>query len=151
MSDDKILAKFSEQFERHCEFDRTMKMKYQINAPGDITYFITAEKEHESSPKTMHGGAISAIMDATLGLAALSLSMTEKMLVATVEFKLNFIRPVVTGQKLEAHGKVEHSGKSLIISEAKIIEVESGELVAKALGTFNKYPLSKKGWGHIYE
>jgi len=83
-------------------------------------------------------------MDCVLGLSALSMALTEGNLTSTVEFKLNFIRPARLGDKLVGTGLIDYKGKSLIIASGDI-KLATGELIAKGLGTFNTYPLEKKG------
>ena len=99
-----------------------------------------------SSPNTAHGAVMAGFMDCVLGLSALSLAVTEGNLTSTVEFKLNFIRPVHLGDELIGTGRVEHKGKSLLISTGEVRLAKSGELVSKGQGTFNTYPMTKKGF-----
>ncbi len=119
--------------------------------PGHIEYRATIKKEHIAFKSIGHGGFTAGFMDSVLGVAALTQAATEGMLVSTVEFKLNYIRPACLGEKLLGIGKVEHNGKSLIIANANIYIEGTDKLVAKGLGTFNKYPMSKKGLTDVYE
>jgi uncharacterized protein (TIGR00369 family) len=141
------LKEFSEIFKRENEFDRFNGLSFNIIKPGHIEYEMTIEKQHISFKNIAHGGVTSSMMDAVLGFAALTQAVTEGQLVSTVEFKLNFIRPIHHGETLIGIGIVEHNGKSLIISNANIYVKGTDQLVAKGLGTFNKYPMSKKGLG----
>lgn len=145
------LEEFSKIFKTENNFDRYNNMDFTIMAPGHIQYELIVKKEHISFKDTAHGGLTSGMMDAVLGLAALTQAVPEGKLVSTVEFKLNFIRPVHLGDTLVGVGQVEHNGKSLVISNANIFIKDSNELVAKGLGTFNKYPMSKKGLTDVFE
>ncbi|MBC74741.1 MAG: hypothetical protein CME64_01880 [Halobacteriovoraceae bacterium] len=146
-----ILKKFNETFIKGNKFDRHMNMNFKIVDPGHIEYTMKIGEDHVSFGNVAHGGGISALMDATLGLAALSQTVPEGLLVSTVEFKMNFLRPAHVGDSLKGIGKVEHNGKSLIIANANIYLNDTDVLVAKGLGTFNKYPMEKKGLSNIYE
>lgn len=148
---DDILKRITKAFVEGNEFDRSMDLNFKVIAPGHIEYSMNISKKHVSFGNVAHGGALSALMDATLGLASLSQSAPEGLLVSTVEFKMNFIRPAHVGDTLVGVGKVEHNGKSLIISHANIYLAGTDTLVAKGLGTFNKYPMEKKGMTNIYE
>lgn len=139
-----ILEKFAPHFKAINHFDRDNGLEFEILRPGEIIYHLTVQEKHLSSPGIAHGAAIAAFMDCVLGLSALSQALTEGSLTSTVEFKLNFIRPARLGDKLIGRGKVDYKGKSLIISSGEI-HLDSGELIAKGLGTFNTYPLEKKG------
>ena len=124
-------------------FGKSMGMKLEIKKPGDIIYRMKVTKAHESSPKTAHGGVVSALMDSVLGVAALTYAVNHDQYCSTVEFKMNFIAPAFVGDELIGYGKLDHAGKSLLFTSATIVN-KKGELVAKGLGTFNRYPMHKK-------
>lgn len=138
------LDDFLKVFKENNKFDDLNGLEFNVLKPGHIEYFFAVSANHVSFKDVCHGGAISGLMDATLGLAALSAAVPEQMLVSTVEFKLNFIRPAHIGEKLIGIGEVEHVGKSLIISKGHLYLEDRKTLIAQGLGTFNKYPMSKK-------
>jgi uncharacterized protein (TIGR00369 family) len=138
------MDQFVTQFRQMNHFDRDNGFEFTVIAPGQITYRMTILEKHLSSPGIAHGASIAAFMDCVLGLSALTMALTENNLTSTVEFKLNFLRPARLGETLVGEGKIDYKGKSLIIASGDI-RLESGELVAKGLGTFNTYPLQKKG------
>lgn len=139
-----ILERFEPYFRAVNHFDRHNGLVFKLLAPGEIEYRLTIQEQHLSSPGVAHGASIAAFMDCVLGLTALSLALTTGQLTSTVEFKLNFIRPARLGDELVGTGRIDYRGKSLIIASGDI-KLASGELVAKGLGTFNTYPLEKKG------
>jgi uncharacterized protein (TIGR00369 family) len=126
------------------KYDLHNHLTFEIHSPGSITYKMKISEQHLSSPNTAHGAAIAGFMDCVLGLSALSEAITKSNLTSTVEFKINYIRPVKLGEELVGTGKVIHKGKTLIISSGEIRSLESNELVAMGQGTFNTYPFSKK-------
>ena len=67
-------------------------MKLTIIEPGHIEYRMEILKKHLATQKAAHGGVMAAFMDGVLGVAALSEVKDEGKLVATVEFKINYIR-----------------------------------------------------------
>lgn len=125
-------------------FERENGMDLTVKASGVVSYQMTIQDKHLSSPNTCHGGVVASLMDATIGAAAMSVSLKNSFLVSTVEFKINYFKPVVLGDELITEGVVDFEGKKLITSTGEIRDKKTGELVAKAIGTFNKYPLSKK-------
>ncbi|MFT7611348.1 MAG: hypothetical protein ACI9J3_000291 [Parvicellaceae bacterium] len=128
------------------KFDQHQGLKLTAKEPGDIQYEMEITEQHLSSPKTCHGGAISGMMDSVIGTTALSLAFTEGNLVSTVEFKINYFKPVYEGDTLVGTGTVEFKGKSLMVACGKIVKKGSGDLVAMAQGTFNIYPMEKRGF-----
>lgn len=135
---------FVDLFKSINQYDIDNEMTFEIHSPGSITYRMTIKEKHCSSPNTAHGASIAGFMDCVLGLSALSEAITSNNLTSTVEFKINYIRPVKLGDELVGTGKVLHRGKSLIISQGEIRVAGSNELVAMGQGTFNTYPFSKK-------
>lgn len=141
------LSVFEKYFRSVNHFDRDHGATFEIIRPGEIIYRMKIQEKHLSSPGVAHGGSVAGFMDCVLGLAALSWAITQGKLTSTVEFKLNFLRPVRLGDELVGMGKVIHHGKTLIMSTAEV-KLASGEQVAQAQGTFNTYPLEKKGDFH---
>lgn len=88
-------------------------------------------------------------MDCVLGLSALSHAVIQGNLTSTVEFKINYVRPVKLGEEITGTGKVVHKGKSLIISSAEVRNAK-GEMIALGQGTFNTYPFNKKDFTHEF-
>ena len=124
-------------------------MVLHVSAPGQAEYQMVVQSEHLSSPGTAHGGVLAGLMDAALGAAALSAAFPTGELVSTVEFKMNYLRPVLLGDTLRAVARVEHTGTSLLVSSATIYRRPAAQpdaeevAVAQGLGTFNRYPASK--------
>lgn len=126
-------------------FDKTLGLHLDEKEPGNIEYELTIERKHLSSPGVGHGGVIAAMMDAVIGTTALSKVFHEHKLVSTIEFKINYFKPVFEDDVLLGTGIIEFHGKSIISASGQIIKKDSGELVSKALGTFNIYPMEKRG------
>lgn len=126
-------------------YGRENGMKLKVIEPGTVEYEMEVLEKHLSSPNTCHGGVISGFMDSVIGLSALTMAFTEKKLVSTVEFKINMFKPAYLGDHLIGKGKIEYRGKSLISSSGAIYCTNRDDLlIAKALGTFNVYPIAKR-------
>ena len=114
-------------------------------AEDECVYRLEISDKHLATPTTAHGGVLSAYMDGILGVAALYVSSEDGCLVSTVEFKINYLKPVRKGDVLIGIGTVISKGKRIIISQGKIVNEATGEKVAIATGTFNAYPYQKSG------
>jgi uncharacterized protein (TIGR00369 family) len=139
---------FIDIFKAINKYDIDNSMTFEIHSPGEITYKMIIQDKHLSSPNIAHGASIAGFMDCVLGLSALSEAITKDHLTSTVEFKINYIRPVKLGEEMIGIGKVVHKGKSLIISSGQI--KVNNNLVAMGQGTFNTYPFSKKDFLHDF-
>jgi uncharacterized protein (TIGR00369 family) len=99
---------------------------------GRVTFELEAGPQHASPPGTLHGGVLCDVADAAMGCATLSL-LAEGDSFATVELKINFLKPVWTGL-LTAVGSVVKAGRTLSLCECRITD-EGGSLVAFATCT----------------
>ena len=124
-------------------------MVLTVPTPGHAEYRMTIREAHLSSPGTAHGGVVAGLMDAVLGAAALTQAFPAGDLVSTIEFKINYLRPVLLGDELHAVARVEHAGKSTVVVSGTIYRAtaEPAQAVAQGLGTFNRYPVAKKELG----
>ena len=134
------------------QYGQANGMVLAVPAPGQAEYRMVIRPEHLSSPGTAHGGVLAGLLDAVLGAAALSLAFTTGELVSTVEFKINYFRPVHLGDELRATAQVEHPGSSLLVSSGHIYRLpaspgQAETVVAQGLGTFNRYPAAKRQLG----
>lgn len=125
------------------QFDNHLGMTLQIHQPGHITYTLPIQPHHLTAPDVAHGGVVAALMDATLGVAALSLAMTHGKLCATAEFKISYLAPVHAHDTLTAEGTIDRYGTSLIFAAATIT-TQDNRTVAKGMGTFSQYPIEKR-------
>jgi len=124
------------------QFGKENDFKLTIIKPGQITYEMKVLPKHLATPTTMHGGMTAAMMDAVIGVPALSLVAPEGKLVSTVEYKINYFKPAFLGDILFGKGRVDHQGKRIIHTSGEIYN-QNNEIVAKAMGTFNAYPIEK--------
>lgn len=132
------------------EFGKLLGMDLIKFEADEILYKLPVTKEHLATPTTAHGGLLSAYMDGVLGLAALYASSENANLVSTVEFKINYLKPVKLGEVLIGRGTVISNGKRIIIAQGEIFDEASGEKKAIATGTFNAYPYEKSGMNRDY-
>ena len=99
---------------------------------GRVTFELDAGPQHSSPPGTVHGGILCDLADAAMGCANVSL-LADGESFATVELKINFLKPVWSG-RLTAVGQVVKAGRTLSLCDCRISD-ESGSLVAFATST----------------
>lgn len=135
-----------ERYNHYNAFGRLLDMHFTVVKPGETKYSLQVKKEHLATPLAAHGGLISALVDASLGTAALSAVEKDNKVVSTVEYKLNFLKPAFEGDKLEAIGNVITQGKRILVVKCDVYCVNrDNEIIATALGTFNAYDAKKAG------
>jgi uncharacterized protein (TIGR00369 family) len=126
-------------------FGKLLDMDFDIIGPGEIIYRMKVNNDHLATPLAAHGGAICALMDATMGVCALSNVIFDGKVVSTIEMKISFINPAKLDDELAATASTVKSGNKLLFIEGRI-ENQDKELIAVATGTFNAYPSAKAGF-----
>lgn len=101
-------------------------------SPGEAVIELPAGPQHANPMGTLHGGVLCDIADAAMGVAYAS-TLTEGETFATLELKINFLKPVWTA-KLRATGRVVKRGNTLGLLECDITD-EHQCLVARASST----------------
>lgn len=119
-------------FERQ-QFLTLIGARIETVIDGKVSISCSRKPELTQQQGFLHGGVVASIADVACGYAALT-KIPEGQEVLTAEFKINLIRPI-TGEKIIANGTVIKSGKTLLITEADVIDMDSGKLVAKVLAT----------------
>lgn len=99
---------------------------------GRATFELDAGHQHSSPPGTLHGGILCDLADAAMGCANVS-RLAEDESFATVELKINFLKPVWAG-RLTAVGELIKAGSTIALLQCRITD-ESGSLVAYATST----------------
>ena len=138
MIDEKVL----EMYKASNNYGKFLEMDLEVLEEGEVKYVLEIKDKHLATPIAAHGGVVAGLIDGTLGVAALTISGKSGNVVSTVELQINFLKPVVLGDRLVSVGKVISAGKRLLYAEASVTN-QKGVLVAKASGTFNSYPAEK--------
>jgi uncharacterized protein (TIGR00369 family) len=81
----------------------------------------------------LHGGVTATLADAAVGIA-ISLRVGRPRAATTVEMKLNYLRPVVSG-KIRARARLLRVGSTLCVGRVDLFD-DAKELVGSALVTY---------------
>jgi uncharacterized protein (TIGR00369 family) len=101
---------------------------------GAVTAVMPASEWLASPTRLLQGGTIAMLADTAMLMAVLTKAAAGTA-VAGLDLKVNYLRPVPPdGRDLTAEAAVEHSGRTLAISRARISNAD-GRPVALATGT----------------
>jgi uncharacterized protein (TIGR00369 family) len=100
--------------------------------PGRVVLEIEAGPQHRHGGGVVQGGVITQIADAAMGMS-LGTLQEDGMWNTTIELKINFIRPVISG-RIRAVGRVVEMKQTLFFGEADVLD-EQDRLVARASST----------------
>jgi uncharacterized protein (TIGR00369 family) len=126
-------------------FGELLGMSFEILEPGIVAYRLDIQEKHLATPMHAHGGCIASLLDATLGVGALSLVADEQKVVSTVDLSIQFLTGVKSSDQLISYSKCLKKGKKLIFMQADVLNQDK-QLVAHANGTFVSVAASVAGY-----
>jgi uncharacterized protein (TIGR00369 family) len=110
----------------------TLGMKVVRLGEGEATLSMEVNKRFHNPMGTLHGGIMTDLADACMGLATMS-TLDERETATTLELKMNFLRPVYQGE-ITCEAKVLHRGRTIALAEAAVKNSE-GKEVARGIAT----------------
>jgi len=102
---------------------------------GRAVVRLRAGKRHLNPGGTVHGGAISTLLDVSMAEAIGTTVAEGGELPVTVEMKVNYMAPGKPGA-IVSKARVRKGGKRMTVVEAEVVQEEDGEVVALATGTY---------------
>jgi uncharacterized protein (TIGR00369 family) len=111
-----------------------MNMRLIEADDGLVVFTAVPEERHYNPHGTIHGAFATTVLDSAMGLAVVT-KLPAGVGQTTLEFKLNFIRPMSseTGE-VRGEGRVIHCGRSIATAEGHLFG-HDGKLIAHGTTT----------------
>lgn len=115
------------------EFTSHLGMRSRRMEDGECVLELRLDARHLSAAERAHGGVLFTMLDTAMGRAVLS-TLPAGRGCATLEAKINFLRPVQSGL-LRAEGRVLDRTRRTAYAEGVLFD-EEGRVLARSSGTF---------------
>jgi uncharacterized protein (TIGR00369 family) len=114
------------------------------SGPGFCTVGGRVEARHLNINGVVHGGVYATILDTAMGGAVVTL-LKEDEVTATTSLYVEFLRPALEGQTLQAKGEVVRRGRHLAFVEGNLVDGD-GKRLSQAHGTWYIWSSSESPW-----
>jgi uncharacterized protein (TIGR00369 family) len=127
-----------EQVAQFVPHNRALGIRFVSLAEGKVTLALPYDSKIVGNPDTgvIHGGAITALLDGTCGVAVLA-KLDEPISVATLDLRIDYLRPATPGKEVLARAECFRVTKQVAFVRCEAFhEGAEADGVAVANGTF---------------
>ena len=129
--------KIAEQFIQAIPHSKALGMKLVDLGDGYAVIEMPYDERFVGDPETgvIHGGAVSALMDTCCGAAVMT-HPDAPMSTATIDLRIDYMRPATPGQRLRTRAECYHMTRSVAFARATTFDEDEERPVASATGAF---------------
>ncbi len=130
------VAEVLKVMEEHIPFNKLLGIKGEHLEPGRAVLVLPVRPEHVGDVRrpALHGGVLSALIDAAGGVAAWS-ALGPGESVSTVDLRVDYLEPAGLGAPLRAEAQLIRKGNR--VCHVRVSLTQDGLLVAEGRGVYN--------------
>ncbi|NOY93674.1 MAG: PaaI family thioesterase [Deltaproteobacteria bacterium] len=139
-----MVARFDRGFAQAVPHNRALGMRIVELDAGGCTSELPYDPRLVGDPESgvLHGGAITALMDATCG-AAIFLAMGRPVRIATLDLRIDYLKRAAPGRAVHCHASCYKRTRSVAFTRAIAHLGDADDPIASAVGSFMIFPGQK--------
>ena len=121
----------------HVPHARRLGMQVVNAAPGEAWLKVPYSTELIGNPDTgvIHGGVITSVLDNASGMAV-QFSLPERMAIATLDLRIDYMKPATPNEDLIAHAHCYKVTKNIAFVRGTAYHQSPDDPIATSVGTF---------------
>jgi uncharacterized protein (TIGR00369 family) len=129
--------RLAREFMQHLPYVQALGMTLTDVTEGRAEVMMAYDPRLVGDPASgvLHGGAISALMDTASGAAVMS-HPAATMATATLDLRIDYMRPATPGQRIIARAECYHVTRSIAFIRVTATDEDETRPVATGTGTF---------------
>lgn len=132
------ILQIARQFIHALPHSRALGMELVALGDGTATITMPWDPRLVGDPSTgvLHGGAVSTLMDTASGAAVMSHS-SGPIATATLDLRIDYMRPATPGQRITARAECHHMTRSVAFIRVTAVDEDESRPVAMGTGAFS--------------
>ena len=131
------LARIQQGFAEAVPYNRALGLQVVEFGKGKLTMRLPYDERFVGNPTTgvIHGGVITATMDATCG-GAVFLGLREQRQIATLDLRIDYLRPATPGEDVICEGDCYRITRQIAFTRGVAHQGDADDPIASSSATF---------------
>jgi uncharacterized protein (TIGR00369 family) len=134
---DALKLKLVRAFSANVPHNKALGMVIEDLRPREAVFRLPYDARLVGNPDTgvLHGGVITALLDACSGSAVFS-ALRDMVPIATLDLRIDYLRPAEAGKAVTAHATCYKLGHNVAFTRAAAYHDDPDDPIAHSVGTF---------------
>jgi uncharacterized protein (TIGR00369 family) len=134
---DRLKLQLVRAFSLNVPHNKALGMEIVDLRPREAVFRLPYDERLVGNPDTgvLHGGVITALLDGTSG-AAVFASLADMVPIATLDLRIDYLRPAEAGKPVTAHATCYKLGHNVAFTRATAYHDDPEDPIAHSVGTF---------------